>query len=261
MRLSGPTKGAPGRAHSGGSPPRATVARVPCGARAAAACSSRWPSSSPWRPRPPRSPAGSEARKAPRSRPTRRPGSSMPSAPPQDVRRHRPGKEGETTADVAREVKRVMADVPARAWDCAIATVDRAAWPRSSPAGRSSSSRGAAASSDHDRRTGRSLRATSLQRWPFAAGVHWFWTRGSAARRPTIAIVDSGIQAGRADFGARVARGREPHVPPAQLARRRPRPRHLRGWHRRGQRETATPAPRPVPRSSRSTSWTTRAWP
>ena len=34
---------------------------------------------------------------------------------------------------------------------------------------------------------------------------------------------------------ARARRG-EPHVPRAQLARRRPRPRHLRGRHRRGQR-------------------------
>jgi serine protease AprX len=43
---------------------------------------------------------------------------------------------------------------------------------------------------------------TSTEAWPYAASVTRFW--GSSAPAPTIAIVDSGIDANRADFGGRV---------------------------------------------------------
>jgi serine protease AprX len=45
------------------------------------------------------------------------------------------------------------------------------------------------------------------QQWPYVAGVAKLWTGASTAKlqAPTIAIVDSGIDAGRADFGGRVA--------------------------------------------------------
>jgi serine protease AprX len=45
---------------------------------------------------------------------------------------------------------------------------------------------------------------TSTQRWPYVAGLHGVWNEAAAANAPTIAIVDSGIQAGRIDFGGRV---------------------------------------------------------
>jgi serine protease AprX len=45
---------------------------------------------------------------------------------------------------------------------------------------------------------------SNKQRWPFVSGVQQFWAGGSSATTPTIAVVDSGIDAGRADFGGRV---------------------------------------------------------
>jgi serine protease AprX len=43
---------------------------------------------------------------------------------------------------------------------------------------------------------------SNKQRWPFVSGVQKFWASGAAT--PTIAVVDSGIDAGRSDFGGRV---------------------------------------------------------
>jgi serine protease AprX len=43
---------------------------------------------------------------------------------------------------------------------------------------------------------------SNKQRWPYVTGVQKFWT--GSATTPTIAIVDSGIDASRADFGGRV---------------------------------------------------------
>jgi serine protease AprX len=45
---------------------------------------------------------------------------------------------------------------------------------------------------------------TNKQRWPFVSGVQKFWASGTSAATPTIAVVDSGIDASRADFGGRV---------------------------------------------------------
>jgi serine protease AprX len=45
---------------------------------------------------------------------------------------------------------------------------------------------------------------SNKQRWPFVTGVQKFWASGTSAATPTIAVVDSGIDAGRADFGGRV---------------------------------------------------------
>jgi serine protease AprX len=45
---------------------------------------------------------------------------------------------------------------------------------------------------------------SNKQRWPFVSGVQKFWANGTAAATPTIAIVDSGIDASRSDFGGRV---------------------------------------------------------
>jgi serine protease AprX len=46
---------------------------------------------------------------------------------------------------------------------------------------------------------------SSAQRWPYVAGFHSVWDDPVAANAPAIAIVDSGIQAGRGDFLGRVA--------------------------------------------------------
>jgi serine protease AprX len=45
---------------------------------------------------------------------------------------------------------------------------------------------------------------SSKQRWPYVAGFHSVWDTPAAANAPAIAIVDSGIQSGRSDFGGRV---------------------------------------------------------
>ncbi|HXV34604.1 MAG TPA: S8 family serine peptidase [Gaiellaceae bacterium] len=45
---------------------------------------------------------------------------------------------------------------------------------------------------------------TSSQRWPYVAGFHGVWNQPAALNAPAIAIVDSGIQASRSDFGGRV---------------------------------------------------------
>ena len=45
---------------------------------------------------------------------------------------------------------------------------------------------------------------TNKQRWPFVSGVQKFWANGTSAATPTIAVVDSGIDASRPDFGGRV---------------------------------------------------------
>jgi serine protease AprX len=48
------------------------------------------------------------------------------------------------------------------------------------------------------------LSSYSYQRWPYAANVHRLWNTAATANAPTIAVVDSGIAAGRADFGTRI---------------------------------------------------------
>jgi serine protease AprX len=45
---------------------------------------------------------------------------------------------------------------------------------------------------------------SNKQRWPFVSGVQKFWANGTSVATPTIAIVDSGIDASRPDFGGRV---------------------------------------------------------
>ena len=45
---------------------------------------------------------------------------------------------------------------------------------------------------------------SSSQRWPYVAGFHSVWDQPAALNAPAIAIIDSGIQASRSDFGGRV---------------------------------------------------------
>jgi serine protease AprX len=46
----------------------------------------------------------------------------------------------------------------------------------------------------------------SAQRWPYVAGFHKVWDQAASLNAPAIAIVDSGIQADRSDFGGRVVK-------------------------------------------------------
>ena len=46
---------------------------------------------------------------------------------------------------------------------------------------------------------------SSSQRWPYVAGFNGVWNGAAAANAPAIAVVDSGIQTGRSDFGTRIA--------------------------------------------------------
>jgi serine protease AprX len=48
------------------------------------------------------------------------------------------------------------------------------------------------------------LSAFNAQRWPHVAGLSSLWDSPAAANAPTIAIVDSGIENGRSDFGSRI---------------------------------------------------------
>ena len=104
---------------------------------------------------------------------------------------------------------------------------------------------------------------TSKQLWPYEAGLANGWSGPEAPRTgsvPTIAVVDSGIQPGRADFGNRllasVNLGTLPDNSPATGAVT------ARSWRASPRaRPTATPE-RPRRRiSSRSTSWTTTGSP
>jgi serine protease AprX len=45
---------------------------------------------------------------------------------------------------------------------------------------------------------------SNKQRWPFVSGLQKFWASGASVATPTIAVVDSGIDASRADFTGRV---------------------------------------------------------
>ena len=59
------------------------------------------------------------------------------------------------------------------------------------------------------------------QKWPWVVGAPIDWnSQASALTEPTIAVVDSGIDASRAtDFGSRVLGQVEPGEPHAELAR------------------------------------------
>jgi serine protease AprX len=47
---------------------------------------------------------------------------------------------------------------------------------------------------------------TNKQRWPYVSGVAQSWSATSAPNAPAIAVVDSGIDASRSDFGGRVVK-------------------------------------------------------
>jgi serine protease AprX len=47
---------------------------------------------------------------------------------------------------------------------------------------------------------------SNKQRWPYVVGVSQSWNAASAPNAPAIAVVDSGVDAARADFGGRVVK-------------------------------------------------------
>jgi serine protease AprX len=115
------------------------------------------------------------------------------------------GTQGKSTADVAREVKRVMADVPGKGLGVRLrySLINATAAQLTGRQILTLARRSGIESITTDATvvlTGLS----SKQRWPFVSGVQKFWSSGTSVATPTIAIVDSGIQASRADFGGRV---------------------------------------------------------
>ena len=97
----------------------------------------------------------------------------------------------------------------------------------------------------------------NLQNWPASVGAQW----GDPPRRtefPTIAIVDSGVEA-RSDFGRRLIRQVDFTTTGDELLGRRIRARHARRRPRRRRRRTASRASSRGPTSCRSTSSTTPA--
>jgi serine protease AprX len=46
--------------------------------------------------------------------------------------------------------------------------------------------------------------SSNKQRWPYVSGFQGLWNSTASVNAPTIAVVDSGIEAGRSDFGGRV---------------------------------------------------------
>ena len=96
---------------------------------------------------------------------------------------------------------------------------------------------------------------SNKQRWPFVSGVQKFWSNGNPPPRRRRSRSSTRASTPRAPTSAAASsRQVELHALAGQLARRRPRPRHVRGRHRRGLRRPATPASRPTRISSRSTS-------
>ena len=115
------------------------------------------------------------------------------------------GSYGKSTGDVTREVKRAMEDVPGRGLGLRFrySLINGTAAQLTGGQILSLARRSEIATITTDAKvvlTGLS----SKQRWPFVSGVQKFWASGSSVATPTIAIVDSGIDASRADFGGRV---------------------------------------------------------
>ena len=106
-----------------------------------------------------------------------------------------------------------------------------------------------------------SARYSNPQRWPSVSGLAKLWSDVEKARAqpPAIAVVDTGIDATRTDFGGTRHLPGDAHLSSRQLRRRRPRPRHVRRLSSPRLRTGSTRAPLPARRSSRSTSPTTRA--
>ena len=115
------------------------------------------------------------------------------------------GSYGKSTRDVADEVKRTMEEYPGRGLGLRLrySLINATAAQLTGRQILSLARRSGIATITHDAPvvlTGLS----NKQRWPFVSGVQKFWSSGSSVATPTIAIVDSGIEASRPDFGGRV---------------------------------------------------------
>jgi serine protease AprX len=115
------------------------------------------------------------------------------------------GSAGKSTADVAREVKAAMAAAPGKALGLRIrySLINGTAAQLTGKQVSILARRGVIAAITSDAAVVLSG-LSSKQRWPYVSGVQKFWASGASAATPTIAIVDSGIQASRADFAGRV---------------------------------------------------------
>ena len=115
------------------------------------------------------------------------------------------GSYGKSTGDVAREVKRAMEEYPGKGLGLRLrySLINSTAAQLTGRQILSLARRSEIATITNDAPV--VLTALSnKQRWPYVSGVQKFWASGSSVATPTIAIVDSGIDASRADFGGRV---------------------------------------------------------
>ena len=169
------------------------------------------------------------------------------------------GTQGKSTADVAREVKRVMADVPGKGLGVRLrySLINATA---AQLTGRQILALARRAASSRSRPTHRSFSPGSRQAaLALRVGRPEVLVGRVFAATPTIAIVDSGIQASRADFGGRVLA----EVNLTSLAPNSPGDGRGHGTFVAGIAAGSADGyagAAPVRRSSRSTSWTTRAW-
>lgn len=115
------------------------------------------------------------------------------------------GTYGKSTSDVAREVKKAMEDYPGKGLGLRVrySLINGTAAQLTGRQVVALSRRSGIASVTKDAPVV-SAALSNKQRWPYVSGVQKFWSGGSSAATPTIAIVDSGIEASRADFGGRV---------------------------------------------------------
>jgi serine protease AprX len=115
------------------------------------------------------------------------------------------GTYGKSTADVTREVKRAIAEAPGKGLGLRLrySLINATAAQLTGRQILTLARRSGIASITTDAPVVLSG-LSNKQRWPFVSGVQKFWASGSSVPTPTIAVVDSGIDASRADFGGRV---------------------------------------------------------
>jgi serine protease AprX len=118
------------------------------------------------------------------------------------------GERDETTAEVAAEVADIRDDFPgkARGLKRKFRSLRGVAAQLTGRQVRRLAARRDIFAVTRDSRVILTAAYSNSQLWPTVAGVNEFWNGGPGGRTPAIAIIDSGIQASRPDFGGRVVR-------------------------------------------------------
>ncbi|MDQ3994874.1 MAG: S8 family serine peptidase, partial [Actinomycetota bacterium] len=118
------------------------------------------------------------------------------------------GERDETTAEVAAEVADIRDDFPgkARGLKRKFSSLRGVAAQLTGRQVRRLAARRDIFAVTRDSRVILTAAYSNSQLWPTVAGVNEFWNGGPGGRTPAIAVIDSGIQASRPDFGGRVVR-------------------------------------------------------